>query len=165
VFLVRDGRDNINSLINAWRSPRYRTYELPEPHSIPGADPRWWKFVLYRGWREDLKGPLERVCARQWMASNDHIHAAVQDIPQVRRTQVRYETLVDSPAEEIGRVLDFLDVKKEEGLMSKARSLKETPINVVTPPERGKWRHENPSEIEVIMPLIRPTMERLGYEE
>jgi RecB family exonuclease len=39
------GRENVNSLINAWRTPRYRTYLLPEPHSIPGVDPAswWWR--------------------------------------------------------------------------------------------------------------------------
>jgi hypothetical protein len=34
----------------------------------------------------------------------------------------------------------------------------------VTPPERGKWRKENPREIEAIMPLLAPAMEALGYE-
>jgi hypothetical protein len=34
----------------------------------------------------------------------------------------------------------------------------------VTPPQRGKWRRENPAEIESIADLIAPTMERLGYE-
>ena len=59
VFLKRDGRDNINSLINAWRTPRYRTYEVPGGHRIPGVDPRWWKFTLYPGWRDDVDVPLE----------------------------------------------------------------------------------------------------------
>ena len=163
VWLVRDGRDNVNSLINAWRSPRYRTYELPERHSIPGVDPRWWKFVLYPGWREDLRGPLERICARQWVASNDAIADAFQTIPTERRTEVRYEALVESPANEVARILDFIGVEKEPALLDKARRLKETPINVVTPPEQGKWRRENPKEIESVLPLIRPTMERLGY--
>ena len=163
VFLVRDGRDNVNSLINAWRSPRYRTYELPERHSIPGADPRWWKFVLYPGWRDDIRGPLERVAARQWDAANSHMLDAFENIAADRWTQIRYELLVDSPANEVARILDFIGVDKEERLLDKARALNQTPINVVTPPEQGKWRRENPKEISSIIPLIAPTMERLGY--
>ena len=163
VHLVRDGRDNVNSLINAWRSPRYRTYELPERHAIPGADPRWWKFVLYPGWREDIRGPLERVCARQWVSSNENLLGAFDAIPADRCTQIRYETLVERPEDEVGRVLDFIGISKEAGLLERARALNETPINVVTPPEQGKWRRENPQEIKAILPLIRPTMERLGY--
>ena len=46
---------------------------------------------------------------------------------------------------------------------SRARGIA-TPVNVVTPPERGKWRKENPAEIEAIIPLIGPTMEALSYE-
>ena len=80
VFLMRDGRDNVNSLINAWRTPRYRTYELPGHHSIPGVDPKWWKFVLYPGWRNDLNGPVEVVCANQWRASNDLALRASKDV-------------------------------------------------------------------------------------
>ena len=163
VFLLRDGRDNVNSLINAWRTPRYRTYELPEPHAIPGADPRWWKFVLYPGWRDDLKGPLERVAARQWVASNEHALDALEQVPNERRTSVRYEELVDRPEAEIARILEFLDLPADPAVAAAAAALNRTPINVVTPPERGKWRRENPTEIASVMRLIAPTMERMGY--
>ena len=162
VHLVRDGRENVNSLLNAWRTPRYRTYRLPEPHSIPGADPQWWKFVLYPGWEDDSGGPLETVCARQWVTSNEH---ALRDLASVggRAVRVRYEDLVDSPEDEVGRVLEFLGVPYDDALRAKAASVRTTPVNVVTPPERGKWRKENPAEIEAVTPLLRPTMEVLGY--
>ena len=162
VHLVRDGRENVNSLLNAWRTPRYRTYRLPEPHSIPGADPAWWKFVLYPGWREDSAGPLEVVCAKQWTASND---LALRDLEAVgdRAVRVRYEDLVDSPEDEVGRVLGRLGVPYDASLRAKAAAIRTTPVNVVTPPERGKWRKENPAEIEAVVPLLRPTMEALGY--
>lgn len=163
VFLMRDGRDNVNSLINAWRSPRYRTYRLPEPHSIPGVDPNWWKFVLYPGWREDAAGPLERVCARQWMAANEHALDAFARLPEARWTLLRYEDLVERPDHEVARVLAFLDLPHDDAVMSKAAALNATPINVVTPPERGKWARENPAEIRSILPLLRSTMERMGY--
>lgn len=163
VHLVRDGRDNVNSLINAWRTPRYRTYRLPSPHAIPGVDPHWWKFVLYPGWEGDAAGPLEVVCARQWTESNER---ALHDLERVgdRVVRVRYEDLVDSPEEEVGRVLDFLGVGYGAELRAKAASVRTTPINVVTPPERGKWRKENPREIEAVVPLLRPVMEALSYE-
>ena len=164
VFLMREGRDNVNSLINAWRTPRYRTYRMDDPHSIPGVDPHWWKFVLYPGWRDDSAGPLERVCARQWAASNEHALDALGRLPGARSTTIRYEELVERPEAEIGRVLAFLELPPDAAVMSKAAALNRTPINVVTPPERGKWRRENPKEIEAIAPLIAPTMERMGYE-
>lgn len=163
IYLKRDGRENVNSLINAWRTPRYRTYELPEPHSIPGVDPRWWKFVLYPGWREDVSQSLEVVCAKQWIASNDH---ALRDLPSVdahRRTEVRYEDLVASPVESVGRIMDFLGLDYEPQVKEKAAGVATTPINTVTPPEPGKWRKENPAEIAAIEGLIAPTMKAMGY--
>jgi hypothetical protein len=163
VYLQRDGRDNVNSLINAWRTPRYRTYELPEPHAIPGADPRWWKFVLYPGWEHDRSGPLEVVCAKQWKLSNDFAIEALRVLEESRWTMVRYEDLADDPEGEVGRVMDFLGLTYELGVRESARAARTKPINVVTPPERGKWRRENPKEIAAILPLIRTTMEEMGY--
>lgn len=163
VFLQRDGRDNVNSLINAWRTARYRTYELPEPHRIPGVDGRWWKFVLYPGWRDDVDAPVEVVCARQWVASNEHALDALQTMNKNRWTVVRYEDLVTRPVDEVGRVVEFLGLRFEAAVHDRAAATASTPINVVTPPELGKWRRENPAEIDRILPLIEPTMKRLGY--
>lgn len=163
VFLQRDGRDNVNSLINAWRTPRYRTYRLPEPHGIPGVDPQWWKFTLYPGWRDDAQGPLEVVCAKQWKLSNDHALSALGKVPQERWERVRYEDLVANPEEEVGRLMGFLELPYESAVRAKAAAARTKPVNVVTPPEQGKWRRENPTEIENILPFIHPTMEALGY--
>jgi len=161
VFLKRDGLENVNSLINAWRSPRYRTYELPVPHSIPGTDRRWWKFVLYPGWREDLAGPLEVVCARQWLTCIEHLLDAAQMIGPARWIEVSHEDLVDDPTGTVGRLLERLELPYEERVKQRAAASRTTPVNIVTPPERGKWRRENPDEIEAILPLIKPTMDRL----
>jgi len=163
VFLQRDGRANVSSLINAWRTPRYRTYRLPEKHSIPGVDPDWWKFILYPGWRQNVRGPLEVVCARQWIASNLHTLDALQAMDAGRWTVVRYEDLVADPVAELGRLMTFLDLPYESSVRERAAAAATTPINTVTPPEEGKWRRENPREIETITPLIAPSMERLGY--
>lgn len=162
VFLRRDGRDNVNSLINAWRTPRYRTYRLPEPHAIPGVDPRWWKFVLYPGWQTDTAGPLELVCAHQWHVSNELALDAFEAM-STRVVQVEYEDLVrDAPAE-TERIMSWLGVPYEERVHAAAVRLAATPVNVVTPPERGKWRRENPKEIRSILGVIAPTMQRMGY--
>lgn len=163
VFLRRDGRDNVSSLINAWRTPRYRTYELPEPHSIPGTDPLWWKFVLYPGWRADLAGPLEIVCAKQWKVSNDYALDGGNGMAPDRWVELSYEDFIKRPVEETGRVMELLDLPYEQEVRDRAAAASRTPINVVTPPEQGKWRRENPREIAAILPLIAPTMAALGY--
>jgi len=163
VFLQRDGRDNVNSLINAWRSARYRTYRLPTPHSISGIDPNWWKFVLYPGWRDDCNGPVETVAARQWKFCNENALAALDALGESRWTGVRYERLIENPEQEAQRVSGFLGLDFDDRLRAAAQARLAVPINTVTPPEAGKWRRENPEEIAAIMPLIASTMEALGY--
>ena len=164
IYLQRDGRENINSLINAWRTPRYRTYRLPEPHSIAGVDPDWWKFVLYPGWQEDAKGPLEVVAAKQWTSCNDAALEASRSVGLERWVEVRYEQLVDNPDEEVKRLVEFLGLPYEDAVKAKAAEVKTKPVNVVTPVEPGKWRRENPAEIRAVLPLIQPTMSAMGYE-
>lgn len=163
IFIKRDGRDTINSLINAWRGGRYRTYRLPEPHRIPGTDPVWWKFVLYPGWREDTAGPLEIVTAKQWQICTEHLESAKEAIPSERWVELPYETFVDDPVGETERVMRFLELPLEPAVRRAAEAVRTTPVNAVTPPERGKWRRENPEEIKAILPLIAPLQERLGY--
>lgn len=163
IYLKRDGRDNTNSLINAWRTPRYRTYALPEPHSIPGVDPKWWKFILYSGWRADTKGPLEVVCAKQWAFSNDRAMAGLASLAADRWTEVRYEEFITDPESHTARLMSFLDLSYEDAVRAKAAAAKTTPINVVTPPELGKWRKENPNEIAAVEDILAPTMEAMGY--
>lgn len=162
VFLTRDGRENVNSLINAWRTKVYRTYRLPDHHSIPGVQPEWWKFTLYPGWEGDVDGALEVVCAKQWHLSYDHALAAVPE--DERWIPIRYEDLIVDATGEVGRVADALGLPFEAAMRTRAESVATTPINAVTPPEQGKWRRENPDEIEAILPLIAPTMKKLGYD-
>jgi len=164
LFLTRDGRDNINSLINAWRTPRYRTYELERPHSIEGVDAKWWKFTLYPGWERDVSGPLEVVCAKQWTCSYDYALESAKRVGRDRWFEVAYEGLVDDPLAEVARIMDFLGLPLEDEVRAKAEAARTEPVNVVTPPERGKWRRENPKEVTAILPLITPTMRALGYE-
>ncbi|MDQ3877679.1 MAG: sulfotransferase, partial [Actinomycetota bacterium] len=119
VYLKRDGRDNVNSLINAWRTPRYRTYRLD--HEIPGVDPKWWKFVLYPGWEADEKGPLELVCAHQWIACN---RAALDSgVPRARWLEVAYEQLIADPVAETARLVRGLDLDPSDAVAGAARRL------------------------------------------
>jgi sulfotransferase family protein len=164
LFLTRDGRENVNSLINAWRTGRYRTYALDRPHSIPGVDPHWWKFTLYEGWEQDRSGPLEVVCAKQWMNSYEHALAAFEGVDRERWLRIAYEDLVGDPVAVSRGIMDFLDLEFEEQVLMQAEASRTNPVNTVTPPERGKWRRENPREIEAIIPLIEPTMKALGYD-
>ena len=50
------------------------------------------------------------------------------------------------PEAEIERVLGSLHVSFEPSIRERARSIRSTPINVVTAPEPGKWRRRSPRD-------------------
>ncbi|MPZ68751.1 MAG: hypothetical protein GEU71_04390 [Actinobacteria bacterium] len=120
--------------------------------------------MLYPGWREDLSGPLEVVCAKQWKLANDYSLDDGSRFDESRWITVRYEDLTDDPSAEVARIMDRIGVPLDHAVRTAAAGVATTPVNVVTAPEKGKWKRENPTEIASITPLIAPTMERLGYQ-
>jgi hypothetical protein len=164
IYLTRDGRSNINSLIQGWKQPHlFPGYQVPERLGIPGYTRERWAFTLIPGWRELASSPLEEICAWQWVRCNEavlvHRERTQGSVPYLG---IRYEDLISDPPEVLARLASFLQIDFEKDLGHFAQRLPK--INVVSTPEREKWRRENPQAIERILPLIEPMMQRLGYD-
>ena len=164
IYLTRDGRSNINSLIEGWKQPHlFPGYQVPEPLRIPGYDRDRWAFALIAGWRDLVSNPLEEICAWQWVRCNEavlaHRHQAQARVPYLT---IRYEDLISDPSLVLSRVAAFLEIDFEKNLGHFARHLPQ--INVVSTPDREKWRRENPKAVQRILPLIEPMMHTLGYD-
>ena len=166
VFLRRRAADNVNSLIEGWRArPRFVKYRLPE--RLEGLGPlsgNLWSFVLVPGWRELRSASLEEICARQYVACNAAVLEARTRDPS-RWIDIAYEELVASPVETLTGVFERLGLGFTPAVEEFARSLgRRTAPTAVTPPKPDKWREQNPTEIERILPLVAETERRLGYE-
>jgi hypothetical protein len=167
VFLVRDGRATVSSLLNGWRdtSGMFPGRRMPVPVSIDGYDGETWKFVAPPGWESYARGrTLADVCAFQWVASMEAILAGRDSVPADRWIEVRYERFVAIPDAETARLLIALDLPLDRAVVDDARQLDRRVTKAVTPPRVDKWRDENPEEIERILPVIAPAMRRLGYD-
>jgi hypothetical protein len=164
IYLTRDARSNVNSLLEGWRQPYlFPGYQVPQPLHIPGYSRERWAFTLIPGWRELASSPLEEVCAWQWIRCNEAVLAHRDGTRgRVPYLQVRYEDLVAEPGPALRRIAGFLEVDYEAGLAAHAQRLPR--INVVSAPERDKWRRENPEAIARVLPLVEPMMRRLGYD-
>ena len=165
IYLTRGGPGNVNSLMEGWRQPHlFPGYRVPEPVHIPGDERGRWAFTLIPGWRELTDRPLEEVCAWQWIRCNEAVlQHREATAGRVSYLNVRYEDLVAEPAAVLARVAAFVGVDYEKEL---GRFGDELPlVNVVSVPGREKWRRQNRDAIRRVLPLIRPTMERLGYRE
>ncbi|MGD8398273.1 MAG: sulfotransferase [Anaerolineae bacterium] len=164
IYLTRDARSNVNSLIEGWRQPHlFPGYQVPVPLAIPGYTRDRWAFTLIPGWRSLTARRLEEVCARQWIACNEAVLAhRASSSGAVPYLTVRYEDLVADPAPVLAQIAAFIDVDFEGSLARHAAQLPR--INVVSAPEQEKWRRQNPEAIARIVPLVAPMMARLGYK-
>jgi LPS sulfotransferase NodH len=164
LYLTREAPSNVNSLLEGWRQPHlFPGYQVPEALHIPGYRRDRWAFTLIPGWRALVSSPLEEVCAWQWIRCNEAVLAHQEGsqglVPYLR---VRYEALVADPGPVLRRIADFIDVDFDTGVLAaQAEALPR--INVVSAPDRDKWRRQNREAIERILPLVEPTMQRLGY--
>ena len=166
VFISRDGRATVSSMLDGWKSgSRFgaRGLRLPVTLSIEGYEGTRWKFLMPPGWREYASGKtLAEVCAFQWVAANEAILAARDEIATHRWFEIRYEELVASPKGSVERLLTGLGLPADAAVLAHADELHRHVTKTVTAPRPDKWR-KDALEIEPVLPLIRPTMERLGY--
>jgi len=165
VFLRRRAADNINSLIEGWRAyPRYVTYRLPIPlQGAPGSR-RAWSFALIDGWQELQRSPLEEICAHQYLACNEAMLAGRSTLPNEDVIDVSYEDFVAQPRHEFERILAGLSIDYDDRLGEVVERLCARPINALTPPAPDKWRTENQTLVERVLPLVADVERRLGYD-
>ena len=140
-------------LIEGWQSGRFVTYR-------PGG--RVWSYVLVPGWQELLDGPLEEICAAQYVRCNEAALDDLEALPRNRWTDVGYEDLVADPHGELERICAAVEVPFDAPVRDAAEAVGRTPTaSTVTPPRPDKWREQNPKLIERVRPLTEPTERRL----
>lgn len=171
VFIQRDGRDNISSMIDGWRLGRTDgSFHLsqffgpfPEPVAVNHGEFKEWHFFLPPGWRDYNRASLEEVCAFQWISANRLALEGRRLIPPENWIQLRYEDLFERPVEMFREAFERLGVPFDEALRKRCEHLVPTSI-VKGKPKKQKWKEHNPEAIERILPMIRPMMRELGYD-
>lgn len=151
VYLYRNPRETIYSIMEAWRSGRFVTYPR-----LPGWSGPPWSLALVPGWRELVGLPLEEIAARQWQAITDQLLADMSELAPQRWCLANYGALVSQPEQEITRLCQFLGISWDQPLDGAALPHSS---HTLTPPESGKWRR-NAAAIERVMPLVAATAER-----
>lgn len=161
IFLTRDSRANVHSLMEGWRQPHlFPGYRTPLAVTGGGQTRGRWAFTLIPGWRDLVDRPLEEICAKQWATCN----AAVLDYAATPGSRpvltVRYEGLVAEPEATLARIALFLELAPED-IPAYGQKLPE--VNVVSRPDADKWRVEAMA-IGRVEGILSPVMKRLGYE-
>ena len=162
IFLKRDGKSNISSLIEGWNSNgKYvRSKDLPVSLNIAGYTGQGWNFALPPMWENYVNSPLEEVCAFQWISSNKAALEGLREIEEKRKYTINYEELSSDTYSTIKKLCDFIDVPFSKEL--RKISYKPPEVNYVSKPKKEKWK-ENAHLIEKVYPQIKSTMKELGY--
>jgi Sulfotransferase family len=169
VYIHRDGRDNVSSLIDGWlHNGHFGLSKLlgPLPCAVNiGGALHDWSFLLPPGWRAYNDSPLEEVCAYQWLMANRLALDALAKLPSDQWTRIRYEDLFERPVEVFREVFERLDLPFDEAIRQRCATLDARPTSIVRgAPKKEKWRERHAAMIERILPRIAPLMSELGYD-
>ena len=154
IFLWRDPRENISSIMEAWHSGRFTTYR-----QLPGFRGPW-SLLLPPDYPQVSEKTLEEVAAFQWERTNQIVLDDLGALDPARWTSVNYADLVADPRGVVTRLMDFAGVRLDPALETHlGRPLPHSQYTQ-TAPAADKWR-ANAAEIERVLPLVADTWRRL----
>ncbi len=150
VYLYRDPRETVSSVLDAWKSGRFVTYP-----QLPGWEGPPWSLLLVPGWRELSGRPLAEIAVRQWASATSQLLDDLEALPPERWCVASYDRLVADPQSEIDRLCAFAGLEWDRQVTAPLPLSRHT----LTSPEPEKWRH-NGEELKPVMPLVDPVAER-----
>lgn len=143
VYLYRDPKSVLASMIDAWQSGKFRTYpDLPGWAGLP------WSLLLTPGWRELIGQPLHHIVAHQWVAATRIMLDDLEALDPQAVVKVRYESLLADPRSELDRVCAFCGIAPvpEFDVLPPSK-------HTLTLPAADKWKR-HADLIEEIWPIV-----------
>lgn len=152
VFLYREPRQVLASMIDGWRSGQFQTYPR-----LPGWDGPAWSFLLTAGWRQLAGRPLEEIVAAQWAATMQVLLDDLAALPDGQWIGIEHGRFLADPQGEVRRICGWAGLAWDRTLG------RELPLSryTLTPPDPEKWRRHEPA-IEATRALWEPQAARAG---
>lgn len=189
IHIYRDGRANLRSQVEKYETFAGYSFKRPEdrgrltsmlraipPWEIPAYLPRalagmWRRHVLkkpgvawfglrYPGWKKD-RGELTvaQIAAKQWVVAVETALKELSELPRGAWMGLRYRDLVSEPHYWFRRIADFCEMELPDEALEEIASQ-------VHRESLGRWRTQlSPEVLEETMPIMEPTLRRLGYLE
>ncbi|HEX8082737.1 MAG TPA: sulfotransferase [Solirubrobacteraceae bacterium] len=155
VFLLRDGRDVVDSWLDAYQDGGWITEDGGFPVAPHGRVP----FIKWQ--------------ATVWRYRTEATQRAYDAHTPDRRVLVRYEELLADPARELGRVLETIGLQVPAALVeevvakheyAKVPAAERGPGRFVRAASPGGWCERlSAEEQEALIEILGPTCEKLGY--
>lgn len=144
VYLYRDARQTLSSMIEAWRSGRFRTYpQLPGWTGLP------WSLLLTPGWQRLNGLPPREIVAQQWATTTELLLDDLSKLPKERVCAVDYGEFLASPQPAMEELTASLGLSWDKPLGQ------DLPLSAytVSRPNADKWR-ANEAIINEIWPVV-----------
>jgi len=146
IYLYRDVRETLASMIEAWRSGGFRTYP-----ALPGWPDGSWSLLLVPGW-EKLRGlQLPEIVAHQWAITTEAVLDDLERLDSGRVQAIDYGSFLGFPQAEIERLAAGVGLGWDRTL-GDTLPLSKTTVSV---PNREKWRR-----MERVIQSLLPIVER-----
>jgi hypothetical protein len=154
IFLWRDPRANLASIIEAWESGAWKTYQDLEGFDGP------WSMLLPPDWRTMRGQPLAQIAAFQWHSANRIALEDLAQLPRARWTAVRYEDLIADPRATALHLCHFTGIEFDAALEIRVQGALPLSRYTHTAPAPDKWRRRE-SEVLGVLPAITPLWDQL----
>ncbi|WAC49934.1 sulfotransferase [Asticcacaulis sp. SL142] len=154
IFLWRDPRENVSSIMEAWRAGGWVTYR-----ALPGWDGPW-SLLLPPGWQMMAGAPLETIAAWQWRSTNQTALDDLQHLSPEDWTSVNYHDFLADPDAVTRRLCDFAGVPFDAALQARTQGQLPLSRHTHTTPTPDKWRR-NEAAILKVLPGLEACWHRL----
>ena len=152
IYLHRDPRQVMASMMEAWESGGFVTYpQLPGWTGLP------WSMVLTPGWRELIGKPLPDVVAAQWRTVTDILLDDLEALPADRWTTARYDQFIADPDTAIRGLCAAVGFDWDQQLPPQLPLANHT----VSAPDAEKWRKREAD----ILPRLQQVAETVDRAE
>jgi len=151
IYLYREPRQVLASMIEAWQSGRFRTHP-----NLPGWSGDPWSLLLVPGWRDFIGRPLEEVVAHQWATTIQILMDDLQTLPPEQLSVIRYDELIAQPHVQIKQLCQRIDIAWDDPVAESLPLSRHT----LSPPDPEKWRRHEAAVVRVL-PLVESSRARL----
>lgn len=156
IFLFRDAKQNISSLLDSWRSGGYVTY--PRLPGWPANQP--WSHLLIPGWQDLVNKSLAETVAQQWLVTNQTILDDLHEVPDRHWCAIEYNSLLANTVSELQRLCHFSQIIFGPRMHEVASKPLKLSKYTLTAPQPDKWK-KNAAELEPVIPSTEQLMATL----
>ena len=155
IYLYREAKENISSLLEGWRSQRFVSYK-----SLPGWNHRQWSFLLVPGWSSLQESSLVEIAAYQWKMANSYLIEDLKTLPASSWCLVNYRDLVEQPQKTITDIAQFAQLHLDQHIEQMLSQPLPIAQRTLSAPSSEKWRkHER--ELATVLPNLENLIKTL----